>query len=386
MPNAEHRHCVRHLYNNFKKKYSGLALKQTLWEAARATTIPWWQDIMDNLQQENKDAWDWLHVKPAYNWSRSRFRTYYKCDILLNNLCEAFNASIVKARDKPILTMLQIIRKNLTVRMANRRVAALKWKGSVGPRIEKIIEKLKYESGHCIAYLVGDMKYQVSHLSGREFAVDLAARTCSCRRWDLCGIPCPHDIACILRKGQDVALYVDDCYKKATYLKAYAPVISPLPGQDQWDKPSNETTKIDPPIYKKQTGRPKKKRAKDPSEEPPVTSHEGKKLKRWIYTKPYACRSCGQEGHTSKTCGKQQNQASTSQSTQGVTQSTNNKPTSTQTRQVGRGSGMVRGRAMGRGTCRERGMISSSQPTIPPIQHVQSTQGFGAKRGKPWKP
>ncbi|XP_050125635.1 uncharacterized protein LOC126602828 [Malus sylvestris] len=106
MPNAEHRHCVRHLYNNFKKKYSGLALKQTLWEAARATTIPWWQDIMDNLQQENKDACDWLHVKPAYNWSRSHFRTYYKCDILLNNLCEAFNASIVKARDKPILTML----------------------------------------------------------------------------------------------------------------------------------------------------------------------------------------------------------------------------------------------------------------------------------------
>ncbi|KAM2041332.1 hypothetical protein FF1_034908 [Malus domestica] len=270
--------------------------------------------------------------------------------------------------------------------MANRRVAALKWKGSVGPRIEKIIEKLKYESGHCIAYLAGYMKYQVSHLSGREFTVDLAARTCSCRRWDLCGIPCPHAIACILRKGQDVALYVDDCYKKATYLKAYAPVISPLPGQDQWDKPSNETTKIDLPICKKQTGRPKKKRAKDPSEEPPVTSHEGKKLKRWIYIKPYACRSCGQEGHTSKTCGKQQNQASTSQSTQGVTQSTNNKPTSTQTRQVGRGSGMVRGRAMRRGTCRERGMISSSQPTIPPIQHVQSTQGFGAKRGKPWKP
>ena len=41
----------------------------------------------------------------------------------------------------------------------------------------------------------------------------------------------------------------------------------------------NETTKIDPPIYKKQTGRPKKKRTKDPDEEPPFTSHEGKKLK-----------------------------------------------------------------------------------------------------------
>ncbi|KAB2631048.1 hypothetical protein D8674_008567 [Pyrus ussuriensis x Pyrus communis] len=48
---------------------------------------------------------------------------------------------------------------------------------------------------------------------------------------------------------------------------------------------------------------------------------------------------------------------------------------------VGRGSGVVRGKAMGRGTYRERGMVSSSQPTIPPIQHEShgSLEGFGEK-------
>ena len=35
---SSHRFCVRHMYNNFKTQFKGLVLKQTLWNAARATT------------------------------------------------------------------------------------------------------------------------------------------------------------------------------------------------------------------------------------------------------------------------------------------------------------------------------------------------------------
>ncbi|XP_022894136.1 uncharacterized protein LOC111408628 [Olea europaea var. sylvestris] len=37
---AEHRTCIRHLYNNFSAIHKGLALKNCLWDTARATTIP----------------------------------------------------------------------------------------------------------------------------------------------------------------------------------------------------------------------------------------------------------------------------------------------------------------------------------------------------------
>ncbi|CAL8163946.1 unnamed protein product [Prunus armeniaca] len=40
IPTAEHRHCVRHLHNNFKiAGHNGLALKQRLWTAAGSITI-----------------------------------------------------------------------------------------------------------------------------------------------------------------------------------------------------------------------------------------------------------------------------------------------------------------------------------------------------------
>ncbi|CAL2240336.1 unnamed protein product [Prunus armeniaca] len=182
IPSAEHRHCVRHFYNNFKGLHPGLTLKQILWDAARATTISWWKCQIERLKMESEATWKWLHPKPAQHWSRSHFKTRYKCDMLLNNLCEAFNSSIVKARDKPILQMLESIRTNLMVRMANRRVAAFKWKKSVGTRIEKIVEKNKVESGYCIPILSGDMKYQVTNMEGGQYVVDLGTRSCSCMR------------------------------------------------------------------------------------------------------------------------------------------------------------------------------------------------------------
>ncbi|VVA39758.1 PREDICTED: transposon [Prunus dulcis] len=303
LPNAEHRHCVRHFYNNFKTSHSGLTLKQIMWDAARATTIPWWQCHMERMKQESEVAWKWLHPKSAVHWSRSHFRTQYKCDILLNNLCEAFNSSILKARDKPILSMLEGIRTNLMVRMANRRVAAWKWKRHVGPRIEQIMEKNKLEAGYCIPTLSGDMKYQVTNMHGGQFAVDLAIKTCSCKRWDLCGLPCPHAISCILRRKHDPYSYVDECYKREAYLKCYNPIISPMPSMDQWL--STGPHPLLPPLFKKQTGRPRKKRAREQGD--PLAATKGNKLSKWVHVK-FSCSKCGQAGHNKKTCGKSTSQ------------------------------------------------------------------------------
>ncbi|XP_034219002.1 uncharacterized protein LOC117630376 [Prunus dulcis] len=51
-PDVEHRHCVRHLHNNFKvARHGSLALKQRLWAAARSTTLPWWAAEMDNIME-----------------------------------------------------------------------------------------------------------------------------------------------------------------------------------------------------------------------------------------------------------------------------------------------------------------------------------------------
>ncbi|KAI5312624.1 hypothetical protein L3X38_041797 [Prunus dulcis] len=104
----------------------------------------------------------------------------------------------------------------------------------------------------------------MSHIYGGEFVVDLRAKTCSCKRWNLCGIPCPHGILATFQRCENPIAYVDDCYKLETYMKAYEPVIHPIPSMDQWSKCG--LPPIKPPPYKQQPGRLKRVRTKEPSE------------------------------------------------------------------------------------------------------------------------
>ena len=52
---------------------------------------------MGAIQCASPAVFDWLADKDPKNWSRAFFRTWPVCDILLNNLCEAFNSAILKA-------------------------------------------------------------------------------------------------------------------------------------------------------------------------------------------------------------------------------------------------------------------------------------------------
>ncbi|KAL0322201.1 UNVERIFIED_CONTAM: hypothetical protein Scaly_2516500 [Sesamum calycinum] len=64
-PNAEHRFCVRHLHSNFKTfGFRGLAFKNGLWKAARATTINQFNQRMQELKDLDEGFFAWFSDKP----------------------------------------------------------------------------------------------------------------------------------------------------------------------------------------------------------------------------------------------------------------------------------------------------------------------------------
>ncbi|KAH7846311.1 hypothetical protein Vadar_012400 [Vaccinium darrowii] len=141
-PNAEHRFCVRHLYNNFKQNFKGLVLKDILWKAARATNVQSFNRAMQEMKQIDANAYNWLSDRPPVHWSRSHFSSYSKCDILLNNLSESFNSCILGARDQPIVGMLESIRLILMETIKKKRTAMMRYTGVVCLKVVKAIEKL----------------------------------------------------------------------------------------------------------------------------------------------------------------------------------------------------------------------------------------------------
>ncbi|KAI5441942.1 hypothetical protein KIW84_011123 [Lathyrus oleraceus] len=53
---VELRLCVKHLYGNWKKKYPGMELKESLWSAARTTTIQGWERAMLRIKGLGKEC------------------------------------------------------------------------------------------------------------------------------------------------------------------------------------------------------------------------------------------------------------------------------------------------------------------------------------------
>jgi hypothetical protein len=84
--------------------HRGLALKDKLWVAVAAYTKAEFHKEMDELKLISQDTYNYLSKIDSSLWSRAWFNIFSKCDLLVNNLCECFNAYILRACDLPIIS------------------------------------------------------------------------------------------------------------------------------------------------------------------------------------------------------------------------------------------------------------------------------------------
>nr|GEZ27210.1 hypothetical protein [Tanacetum cinerariifolium] len=80
-------------------------------------------------------------------------------------------------------------------RIVNVQGVIDKCTGPLTPTATRIMESIKKEAHLIKVQWNGTNKYQVSDSLGDQCVVDVVTMTCSCRKWELTGIPCKHDIA-----------------------------------------------------------------------------------------------------------------------------------------------------------------------------------------------
>ncbi|GMY12308.1 MuDR family transposase [Fagus crenata] len=228
-PDMDHRTCVRHIYANFRDSgHKGKALKDKLWAATSAYTEFEFNAHMAKLKKLSPSIYEYLSKIPIATWSRSKFTTNPKSDLIVNNLSECFNSYILDARDKPILTMLDIIRRRLMRRFQVNRASIAKMSEKLCPKIQVKVDKAGVKASECLLIYSGEGKYEVDYRQ-QKFVVNLRDKTCGCKKWDISGIPCHHPISAILYEGSKIEDYVNHCYTIEKYKKSYEPIIHPVP-------------------------------------------------------------------------------------------------------------------------------------------------------------
>ena len=192
------------------------------------------------------------------------------------------------------MSMLETIFYKIMQRMESKPKEAEKWTGRICPKIKKKLDKFTEWSNECIVKPAATKIFSVSSLEMEQrYCVDFHTMTCSCKRWQLTGIPCHHAIACCRHDRINPESLVHSCYTIDTYLKAYSFSLVPLRGRVFWEKMGGAV--IHPPLFTKVMGRPKKNRKKAPEE----------KIKKGvkIFTKSGVtmhCSICRQPNHNKK--------------------------------------------------------------------------------------
>ncbi|XP_062080910.1 uncharacterized protein LOC133785708 [Humulus lupulus] len=128
----------------------------------------------------------------------------------------------------------------------------------------RAMQEVKNVSDGAYNWLAGNVQCS----NGSALVVDLEFRTCTCRRFQLSGLPCGHARATIWFMGGNVFDYVHGFYKKESLQKAYEQSVHPMPSPDMW--PQTGLNPIDPPPETKLPGRPKKARRRETDEPPPA--------------------------------------------------------------------------------------------------------------------
>lgn len=105
-----------------------------------------------------------------------------------------------------------------------RREEIEKWEGLLCPNIRLKLDRIEEDARYCELHYAGDGIYEVDY-KGQITVVNLVARTCSCRKWEVTGIPCCHAVSAILKGLRKLKEFVDACYHRATNAIAYAPII-----------------------------------------------------------------------------------------------------------------------------------------------------------------
>ncbi|KAL4564998.1 hypothetical protein LXL04_029079 [Taraxacum kok-saghyz] len=272
-----------------KSGYNGEEYKFIFWAAASCTVEPEFMEVMDRLKAIDVKAYEYLMARNPNSWCRAYFSQHRACEAFENGISESFNAMIMDARKRPLLTMLEMIRLSVMERVATMHKVQERWDGPICPAIIKKLENFGKDYRLWSVYSSGGGVFE-TRSAHASYCVDLGSWYCTCRLWELSGVPCVHAIAAMYFDHQNPEDFINPVFSIEKFKSSYDTFIQPMNGSNLWHTTPYE--KPLPPISRRMPGRPTVNRKRHASE-----NDNRRPGKRTVM-----CKNCQQFGHNKKSC------------------------------------------------------------------------------------
>ena len=311
LPEAEHRFCARHIYANWGKKYTGAVMRELFWDCAWSTFEERFNDHLLLMKNQNEEAAKALVSYPVKAWVRAFFSNRCLHQMVDNNMAESLNHWIDEFRYVPVLRMFDGIREKLMEKWSRSEAKANRWRGDYSPWCLEMFDVNRGLATRCKVIFNGDDGYEIREGRNRHNVL-LAKKMCTCRFWDLTGIPCKHSISAMWHARIDPISEISSYYHKDTYLSTYETKFQPIRGEAFWGIATYEPMLPPPEVVL--PGRPTVKRKRSAGE-------SSRRVKAVLYPsrseqadesinverlsragRPLKCTHCKKGGHNRSTC------------------------------------------------------------------------------------
>ncbi|XP_048623651.1 uncharacterized protein LOC106435841 [Brassica napus] len=206
LPKIEHRMCARHIYGNLTRVHPGRAImKKIFWKIAKAYTVAEYDEGIEEMRQSVLGVYETLMEKNPQTCSRAYFTGTACYEVVHNNFSETYNNTINTAREMPLVEMLETIRRLAMVRTDLRKEKMKKHKGKYSKKVAKTIEEESKHKNNCRAVARANGQFDVRE-NNLGHSGHMTRRTCTCRKWDMTGIPCRHALRVIMLHAYEVEI------------------------------------------------------------------------------------------------------------------------------------------------------------------------------------
>lgn len=293
-----HAICLRYLTESLGKEFRNSRLVQLLWRSAYSTSILGFKEKLAEIQEVSPEAAKWIQEHPPNQWALVHFEGK-RYGHLSSNIDE-FNHWVFEARELPIIQVIEHIHNKLMSEFEARRAESNTWFSFLAPSAEKqLVEAINHASTYQVLRS-DEVEFEVISTE-RSDIVNIGTHSCSCRDWQLYGIPCSHAAAALISSRKDVNAFTEKYFTADSYRRTYSRQIHPIPCKIEWTKETDdqaqaqtqtqlddETLMVRPPKFRRPPGRPEKKR---------ICIEEVNREKHIVH-----CSRCNQTGHYKTTC------------------------------------------------------------------------------------
>ncbi|PKU65989.1 uncharacterized protein LOC110111951 [Dendrobium catenatum] len=287
-PDSHHSYCLHELIEDFKgemkrgpwSQQQKDAMADDFTRAAQACTIEDFNSSIESIRSVSSDVASWVMASKPENWSDALFRGG-RYDHLSSNIVDSFANWIPVKCEPSIVLILDSIQNKMMEVIQSRREISNTWVGQLTPSMEQKLQKEVSKSRKLNVLCSSDTIFEVR--GNTIYVVNIGDWVCSCRRWQISGLPCPHAIAVFNRIDRSVYDFCLGYFRIDCYHATYAESIHPIPDIAGID--FNASSLYLPPP-RRTPGRPRRKR---------FNPHKTVTMVR-------LCSRCKVAGHNKATC------------------------------------------------------------------------------------